>query len=227
MHDVKQTKIIDQEDENFGLLGLLGESISPDECEVWVADSFWIYEKDQLRSHEPQFDLNIEKYVTTIVEDRAWKSNSRIYGQAVEDWIDDNLACPNCGGKLEQYLDNEPAKDHFCHTCSKEYQTKSSSSSLTYSDGSVKNVMGAEYKTTLNSYENGSPDFLLVKYNPAKSTIEDVIFAPAQKLPDNFVIPRKPLSEGARRAGWQGCYLNFDEDWVFRYNLKKDQTSDK
>lgn len=38
----------------------------------------------------------------------------------------------------------------------------------------------------------------------------------------NNIIPRNPLKPTARRAGWQGCYLNFNNFVLFGHlNIKR------
>ena len=40
--------------------------------------------------------------------------------------------------------------------------------------------------------------------------ILDIIHVESKDITKNNIIPRKPLTKNARRAGWQGCNLYFE-----------------
>jgi hypothetical protein len=191
--------------------------------------------------------ISLNEYLHSL--SLKWKNQSRIYGEAVEQWISDHFRCPKCDNPLEKCGTNMKSVDHICSGCGEKYQVKASAKSHQKKDGSF-SITGAAYDATLSSI--GSWNILLVEYNNTKD-IEDLI----AELPDNIsgieidkenkercqnqyiqrygtqadqkcvgyvkkislisrenisednVIPRKPLGPTARRAGWQGCYLNF------------------
>jgi hypothetical protein len=182
-----------------------------------------------------------------------WKNKSRIYGEACELWVEENLKCPNCASTLQKCSTNKKSVDHICSGCGEEYQVKASSKSHQAKSGHF-TITGAAYQPTVETASNWN--IILLEYGEEKD-IEDLI----AELPDVFpgitinkeekercerqyyerhnensngltgyikkvhyidkrniskenVIPRKPLSTNARRAGWQGCYLKFDLESV-------------
>jgi len=50
----------------------------------------------------------------------------------------------------------------------------------------------------------------LLRYNRIKWKVEDLLLIHRSCITTSCVIPRKPLSSTARRAGWQGCLYLLD-----------------
>ena len=144
-----------------------------------------------------------------------WKKQSRIYGEACELWISDNYLCPVCnGGALLKLKTNIKSIDHRCLNCDEKFQVKASKSPFVKKDGSVK-FAGAEYTTTLNSLNSESKwNLILVEYNKNDSKINRVGVILQNNITKENIIPRKPLSPNARRAGWQGCNFKFTANVV-------------
>ena len=55
---------------------------------------------------------------------------------------------------------------------------------------------------------------MLVQYDKNHHTVLDIKLIAAKNIKAENVIPRKPLGPNARRAGWQGCYLEFDSEGI-------------
>jgi hypothetical protein len=68
-------------------------------------------------------------------------------------------------------------------------------------------TIGAEYATTLRSIDENI-DYIMVLYNNHYEILE-IIHVSCDNISSDNIIPRKPLSKTAKRAGWQGCYLQF------------------
>jgi type II restriction enzyme len=141
-----------------------------------------------------------------------WKSNSRIYGEVVELWVQNNIPC-KCGGKLITQPANQKSIDSVCSKCSKNFQIKSSAKPFSINKNNKLKILGAEYTTTLNSIKSEVEwDLMLVQYDKDLNTVLDIKVIEAKNIKSENVIPRKPLGPNARRAGWQGCYLEFDAE---------------
>jgi hypothetical protein len=93
----------------------------------------------------------------------SWRSNSRIYGQAIEDWVIKNYIC-SCGGFFESLNANSKSIDGICSSCSKKIQIKSSRRKFKPNKQNILKILGAEYKTTLNSIIESDWDLILVAY---------------------------------------------------------------
>jgi hypothetical protein len=70
-------------------------------------------------------------------------------------------------------------------------------------------TIGGDYLTTLNSI-NEKIDYLIILYEKKSYTILSVLYITNENINLNCIIPRNPLSLTAKRAGWQGCNLIFD-----------------
>jgi type II restriction enzyme len=141
-----------------------------------------------------------------------WKSQSKIFGEACEFWIEDHFSCPSCRhGTLLKLETNKKSIDHRCLGCGENFQVKASRGSFSKKDGSV-GFLGAEYNTTLTSI--GKWGLILVEYDKDSSSIRRTGVVPKDSITKENIIPRKPLSQAARRAGWQGCNIIFCSDVV-------------
>ncbi len=157
-------------------------------------------------------DNSFEKEMLQI--NSEWKSNSRIYGEVIELWVENNIPC-SCGGRLVTQPANQKSIDCICNQCSKNIQVKSSAKPFTINrDGKLK-ILGAEYTTTLNSINSEIDwDLMLIQYDKELNKVVNIKVIIAENIKARNVIPRKPLGPNARRAGWQGCYLEFDAEVV-------------
>jgi len=145
-----------------------------------------------------------------IKEDKKWKNKSRIVGEAIEDCAI-TLLCPICNEKtLSKYKPNEKSKDIKCINCNCQIQIKGAK--FTKKKKTSLRLLGAEYKTTCTSIKENNVHYLVVLYSVIedKYTINEIYFINHVDINKNCIIPRKPLSSNARRAGWQGCILVFN-----------------
>ena len=141
----------------------------------------------------------------------TWKSNSRIYGEACEYWLSDNVTCPECKlGKMTKLTANVPVVDHACTNCGATFQVKEKNGKILKRDGSA-SIIGADYKTTLISLqaEKGDWSMILISYCREANLVKKVSYIPSSNIKENNIVPRKPLGPNARRAGWQGCNIVF------------------
>ena len=148
-----------------------------------------------------------------VKQDKKWKSVSRIVGEAVEDCII-TMPCPLCKEtSLQKYKTNEKSKDIKCEACTGQFQIKATKH--TKKNQSSLKLLGAEYKTTCSSIKENTIHYLVVLYSFVhnKYTMDDILFIDCANINESCIIPRKPLSSTAVRAGWQGCMLVFT---VFR-----------
>lgn len=145
-----------------------------------------------------------------IKEEYKWSSISRIIGEAVEDCVA-TMPCPICNTRtLVKYKTNQKSKDVRCEKCSCQIQIKATKHT-TKQKTSLK-LLGAEYKTTCASIKENNVHYLVLMYSVVGDnyTINDIYFIDHANINESCIIPRKPLSSTARRAGWQGCMLVFN-----------------
>jgi len=143
-----------------------------------------------------------------------WKSNSRIYGEVIELWVENNIPC-SCGGKLITQPANQKSIDCICNQCGRNIQIKSSAKPFSINRNNKLKILGAEYTTTLNSINSEVEwDLMLVQYDKEHHMVLNIKVVEAMNIKAENVVPRKPLGPNARRAGWQGCYLEFDSEVI-------------
>ena len=153
--------------------------------------------------------LLTDKY-KQIKEEHNWASVSRIIGEAIEECVI-TIPCPICNYKsLTKYKMNQKAKDIHCEKCSCQIQIKGQKHKKTQ-QSSLK-LLGADYKTTCTSIKENNIHYLVLMYSVIgdKYTIHNIYFIDHANINNNCIIPRKPLSSTAKRAGWQGCTLVFN-----------------
>ena len=138
-----------------------------------------------------------------------WTSKSRIYGEAVESWVEKNIQCDCLGSYIIQKA-NYKSIDGICNNCQKKIQIKASKNIFKPNKSNFLKIMGAEYKTTLKSIKEMDWDLILVSYEEKTNDIHQVLRITSKNINEECVIPRTKLKETARRAGWQGCYLSFN-----------------
>lgn len=166
-------------------------------------------------------NLDLNKNIKQIKQKFPhWKTRSKIVGEAVEEWAVENLECPfchktKCCSCNESTLKKLPAShksaDLVCVNCKTKIQIKAKKGSFFTKDGRLKKIIGAEYTTTVNSLQNSKIHYYLIAYD-RHMKINEVFHIKPKSIKPNVVIPRKPLQKPAKRAGWQGCYIKFEEE---------------
>ena len=119
-----------------------------------------------------------------------------------ENWAKDNLFCPNCGGMLEKYPNNQPVADLQCTSCTEDFELKSTS-------GKIRTVIpDGAYATMLKRLlSKTNPNLFLLEYDSIRWSVNNLFVIPKYYFTPDIVQKRTPLSQTARRAGWQGCNL--------------------
>lgn len=139
-----------------------------------------------------------------------WKSKSRIFGQVIEDWFVDNITC-ECRGKFLLQKTNQKSYDCVCELCNKKIQIKSQKNIFKPNKDNTLRILGSEYKTTLKSINMSENwDLFLISYDKINFRVNQILKIDSDYINTKCVFPRKPLGPNARRAGWRGCYLDFN-----------------
>jgi type II restriction enzyme len=142
-------------------------------------------------------NLELPRYAGTLV------SASQIARVITEPWTERNFYCPSCGLSLLPYPTNTRVRDFYSPTCGETFQQKASKHHFS------KSILGSEYKTTLDSILSDiHPSLILLHYDRVKWSVEDLSLIHRACITPSCIIPRKPLSDMARRAGWQGCTIS-------------------
>ncbi len=142
------------------------------------------------------------KFNTSLIE--GYKSSSQIARVLTEDWLSNNMFCPVCGEvSIRRAEPNAPVKDFVCDQCRSQYELKSKKGQ---SDNFQTDIADGEYRTMITritSLEN--PNFFFMHYD--RYQVNNLIIVPRCFFTPEIINKRKPLSENAKRAGWEGCNI--------------------
>jgi Dam-replacing family/Dam-replacing HTH domain len=130
-------------------------------------------------------------------------SSAQVARVALETWASFNLYCLDCeSDALDRLPNNTPVADFKCYVCDRSYQLKAK-------DGRFGlRITGAAYQPTIDHIRRGEmPEHIFVEFDKRFNTVVFVDAIPGRLITEDRVVPRKPLSQTARRAGWQGCNI--------------------
>ena len=136
-----------------------------------------------------------------------YRSKSQIIRVLTESWVSDNIYCPRCGNpKILHLPNNSAAADFYCPECKNEYELKSKNGPI------GRKIADDAYNTFIQRItSNNNPDFFILSYNADELCVDNLWIVPKHFFVPDIVEKRKPLSSAARRAGWVGCSILFDE----------------
>ena len=124
--------------------------------------------------------MELNKLVSQVKQNNNWKSESRIIGEACEDYVKNKMKCIRCNNNnFEKYKKNEKSKDLICLSCNQKYQIKAKSATHKKVDNikSKKKIktIGGDYSTTLNNI-NDKIDYLIILYEKQSYTILNILY---------------------------------------------------
>jgi type II restriction enzyme len=158
--------------------------------------------------------MDLNENISQVKENNNWKNESRIVGEACEEYIKNNIKCIRCNEiNYEKCKTNEKSKDLICISCNQKFQIKAKSATQKQVNN-IKNkdifkTIGGEYSTTVKNI-NEQIDYLIILYEKQSYKIINILYIKYENINFNCIIPRKPLSITAKRSGWQGCNIIFD-----------------
>lgn len=136
-----------------------------------------------------------------------YHSKSQIIRVLTETWVQNNIYCPRCGyNKILHFPNNSAVADFYCPMCKNEYELKSKSGAIGH-----KIADGAYDSFIQRITSDNNPDFFILSYDTYKLCVDDLWVVPKHFFVPSIVEKRKPLADTARRAGWTGCNILFDE----------------
>lgn len=122
-------------------------------------------------------------------------------------WAKANMYCPRCGyPQLTRFQNNCKVADFFCNECKNEYELKSRNGDIGHK------IMDGAYDTFVQRITSANnPDFFVMSYDLSELRVNNLWVVPKYFFTPSIVEKRKKLSSEARRAGWIGCNILFDE----------------
>ena len=135
-----------------------------------------------------------------------YKNHSQKIRVMSEWWAADNLFCPCCGNnKLLKMPNNYPVGDFKCELCNSVFELKSK-------EGNIGNkINDGSYDTMIERIKsNFQPELFILQYSMQLS-VTDLMLIPKFFFIPSIIEKRKPLSLNARRAGWIGCNILYQD----------------
>ena len=132
-----------------------------------------------------------------------YKSASQVARIDTETWAATWMYCPSCGNpKLQRFRANRPVADFHCEACGDQFELKSQSRRF------GRKLANGAYSTKLERLKSDTaPHLMLMEYDRAERTVENVVVVPRTFFVPSIVEKRKPLKPTARRAGWVGSNI--------------------
>ena len=145
----------------------------------------------------------------------SYANNSQKIRAMSESWTQQNIFCPNCGGKLSGLENNKKVSDFLCENCFENYEQKASKKKFKWK------VISSEYYTIIKRLEaKNKPNFFFLHYLDWIFSVNDFFVVPKYFFVAEIIEKRKPLSSTARRAGWTGLNILFSKipnSWKIYY----------
>ena len=96
--------------------------------------------------------------------------------------------------------------DFYCPACHEQFELKSKEGQLGH-----KIADGAYYSFIRRISENTNPDFFFMSYSKADMMVHHLFLVPKFFFVPEIAEKRKPLRDNARRHGWIGCNILYDQ----------------
>ena len=134
-----------------------------------------------------------------------YKSRSQQIRVLSETWLAREMYCPVCGNKkLAHYENNRPVADFYCESCKQDFELKSKGSPV----GRI--IADGAYKTAIRRINsNSNPHLFVLNYH--NSEVHSLVFIPKFFFVESIIQKRPPLAETAKRAGWEGCNIIYED----------------
>lgn len=132
-----------------------------------------------------------------------YKNNSQKIRVLTENWVDNQIFCPNCGNKsIDNYECNKPVADFYCSNCKEDYELKSKK------DYVGNKIVDGAYRTMIERLNsNNNPNFFFLSYDSRKYEVINFLVIPKHFFVPKIIEKRKPLSPTAKRPNWVGCNI--------------------
>jgi len=155
---------------------------------------------------------------------KNYKNKSQKIRVITENWVYNNIYCPNCGSDISKYANNKPVGDFYCEYCKEDFELKSKKGNI------GKKIIGGAYLTMIERLKSDmNPNFFFLNYD-SEFEIINFMLIPKYYITPEIIEKRKPLSLNARRAGWVGCNIllnNIPESGKIFYIYNKKVQSKK
>lgn len=140
-------------------------------------------------------------------QSERYQSKTQRIRVLTETWTGENLYCPHCGNdRLIHFPNNCAVADFYCPCCQRQYELKSKNGMIGHK------IADGAYKTFIQRItSSNNPDFFILSYNATQLCVENMWLVPGHFFVPAIVEKRVPLASTAKRAGWIGCNILFNQ----------------
>lgn len=134
-----------------------------------------------------------------------YKSETQKIRVMSENWVENNIFCPVCGNaRIRNLENNRPVADFQCPSCGEIFELKSKRGKI------GRKISGGAYGAMISRITSATnPDLLVLHYDSL--TVVDLTIIPKFFFTPGVIEKRKPLAPTARRAGWVGCNILYED----------------
>lgn len=127
-----------------------------------------------------------------------YKSQSQIIRVATEEWVANEIYCPNCGNNISKFNNNKPVADFFCRICKEEFELKSKKGNF-----SNKIVDGSYNSMIERLISENNPNFFFLNYKLNDYQVQNFFVVPKYFFYPHIIEKRKALSNNVKKI-WMG-----------------------
>lgn len=155
----------------------------------------------------------------------GYHSNSQKMRIITEQWVDENIFCPNCGKLITNYENNRPVADFYCSHCNEDYELKSK-----YGKSLGKTIADGVYHKMIERITSStSPNFFFLNYDKSNYEVINFLAVPSYFFVPNMIIAR---SKGIpNRPNYIMCNIDISSiphsGKIFYVKNKQIQSKDK
>ncbi len=115
-----------------------------------------------------------------------YKSQPQKIRVLTENWVRNEIFCPNCGNVVSEYKNNKPVGDFYCSNCFEDYELKSKKDSI------GRKIVDGSYKTMLERLQSETnPNFFFLNYDLKNYEVINFLVIPKHFFTSEIIIPRK------------------------------------
>jgi type II restriction enzyme len=134
-----------------------------------------------------------------------YTSQAQIARVLTESWFAQNGYCLSCDcEQLARTAANSKASDFLCPSCAEAYELKA------FRSAPPRRLVDGAYGALISRLRAGNAPTLVLMHRDLKWNVQELTAIHHLFITPEVVEMRKPLSPGARRAGWIGCNIRLD-----------------
>lgn len=116
----------------------------------------------------------------------GYTSQSQKIRVLTEDWVGNQIYCPNCGNlEIDKYPNNKAVGDFFCPNCKEDYELKSKKDKMS------NRILDGAYETMIERLRSeNNPNFFFLNYDTKNYEVQNFIIIPKHFFTPEIIIKR-------------------------------------